>query len=110
MPVTSWPPSTCPNAAAAWAEIGDIRRRLGDLDAAEAAFLQADRLCPQPRAGLALLRLAQGRPDVATAIIIEALEAAGWNRLGRAKVLPARAQIAIAVGDLEHRDRGSRRA
>lgn len=88
-----------PNAAAAWAEIGDIRRRLGDLGAAEAAFVHADRLCSQPRAGLALLRLAQGRPDDATSIITEALENAGWNRLARAKLLPARAHIAIAAGD-----------
>lgn len=88
-----------PNAAAAWAEIGDIRRRLGDLGAAEAAFLHADRLCGQPRAGLALLRLAQGRPDVATTIITDALENAGWNRLARAKLLSARAHIAIAAGD-----------
>lgn len=89
-----------PNAAAGWAEIGDIRRRLGDLDGAETAFGRADRLCGQPRAGLALLRLAQGRADIATAIISEALEGAGWNRLARAKLLPARAQIAIATGDL----------
>ena len=89
-----------PNAAAAWAEIGDIRRRLGDLDGAEAAFASADRLCPQPRASLALLRLAQNRVDVASSIVADALEAAGWNRLARAKVLPARAQIAIVSGDL----------
>jgi DNA-binding CsgD family transcriptional regulator len=90
-----------PNAAAAWAEIGDIRRRMGDLDAAAAAFVKADRLCAQPRAGLALLRLAQGSVDVATSIINDTLEGAGWNRLARAKVLPARAQIAIAAGALD---------
>ena len=90
-----------PNAAAAWAEIGDIRRRLGDLDGAGTAFVNADRLCAQPRAGLALLHLAQGSVDVATSIISDALEGAGWNRLARAKVLPARAQIAIAAGDLD---------
>jgi DNA-binding CsgD family transcriptional regulator len=89
-----------PNAAAAWAEIGDIRRRLGDLDEAAIAFVNADRLCAQPRAGLALLRLAQGSVEVATSIINDALEGAGWNRLARAKVLPARAQIAIAAGDV----------
>ena len=44
-PARSWPRSTCPNAAAAWAEIGDIRRRLGDLDAAEAAFVQRGSAC-----------------------------------------------------------------
>ena len=90
-----------PNAATGWAEVGDIRRRLGDLDGAEAAFERADTLCSQPRAGLALLRLAQGRHDVATTTITEALEGTSWNQLVRAKLLPARAQIAIAVGDLE---------
>jgi DNA-binding CsgD family transcriptional regulator len=38
--------------------------------------------------------------DSATSIIDDALEGAGWNRLARAKVLPARAQIAIAAGDV----------
>jgi DNA-binding CsgD family transcriptional regulator len=89
-----------PNAAAAWAEIGDIRRRLGDLDGAAVAFVRADQLCAQPRAGLALLRLAEGSLDMATSIISDAIEAAGWNRLARAKLLPARVQIAIASGDL----------
>jgi DNA-binding CsgD family transcriptional regulator len=89
-----------PNAAAAWAEVGDIRRRLGNLEAAEDAFARADQLCSQPRAGLALLRLAQGHPDAATAIISEALEGAGWNQLARASLLPARAQVAIATGDV----------
>lgn len=89
-----------PNAAAAWAEIGDIRRRLGDLERAAVAFANADRLCAQPRAGLALLRLAQGDLDAARSIVTDALEGAGWNRLARSKVLPAAAQIAIAAGDL----------
>jgi len=89
-----------PNAAAAWAEVGDIRRRLGDLDGAAEAFAAADAIAPQPRAGVALLRLAAGDLGQASAIITDALEAAGWNRLARAKVLPALAQIAIAAGDI----------
>lgn len=89
-----------PNAATAWAEIGDIRRRLGDLTGAAAAFLAADELCPQPRAAVALLRLAEGDLPAASATVREALDAAGWNRLARAKVLPAVAQIAIAAGDV----------
>lgn len=90
-----------PNAAAAWAEVGDIRRRLGDLDGAAAAFGNADRLCTRPRAGLALLRLAQGDTGSATSIICDALEGAGWSRLARARLLPARTQIAVATGDLD---------
>lgn len=88
-----------PNAAAAWAEIGDIRRRLGDLRGAAQAFAMADGLCPQPRAAVALLRLAEGDLDAASNIVSEALDNASWNRLGRAKVLPAVAQIALAAGD-----------
>ncbi|MDQ1372988.1 MAG: hypothetical protein QOJ09_326, partial [Actinomycetota bacterium] len=88
-----------PNAAAGFVEIGEIRRRLGDLDGAEAAFAKAEALCGQPQAGVALLRLAQGRTDAATAIISRALDSETWNRLARARQLAASAQIAIAAGD-----------
>jgi DNA-binding NarL/FixJ family response regulator len=89
-----------PNAAAAFTEVGDLRRRLGDLDGAEAAFTKAEELCGHPSAGMALLRLAQGRIEEATGIISRALDEQPWNRLARARLLPARAQIAVAVGDL----------
>jgi ATP/maltotriose-dependent transcriptional regulator MalT len=88
-----------PNAAAGFVEIGEIRRRLGDLDGAEEAFGKAEEFCGQPQAGLALLRLAQGRTDAAIAIISRVLEAQTWNRLSRARLLAAWAQIAIAAGD-----------
>ena len=78
-----------PNVAAGYIEIGDIRRRLGDLDGAEAAFATAEELCGQQSAGLALVRLAQRRVDAATAIITQMLEDHTWNRLARAKLLPA---------------------
>jgi Response regulator containing a CheY-like receiver domain and an HTH DNA-binding domain len=88
------------NAAAGYAEIGEIRRRIGDLDGAEDAFHRAEQLSGQPQPGLALLRLAQGNIDAAVAIITRALNEITWDRLGRARLLPARAQIAIAAGDL----------
>jgi DNA-binding NarL/FixJ family response regulator len=90
-----------PNAAAAFSEVGDIRRRLGDLEGAEEAFHKAEELCGQPSAGLALLRLAQERFDAATAIITRALNQEPWNQLARARLLPARAQIAVAASDLD---------
>ena len=88
------------NAAAGYAEIGEIRRRLGDLDGAEDAFRRAEQLSGQPQSGLALLRLAQGNVDAASAIITRSLDEISWDRLARARLLPARAQIAIAAGDL----------
>lgn len=93
--------SHLPNAAAAFAEVGDIRRRLGDLEGAEDAFARAAELCGGACAGLSLLRLAQGQFDDARVAIGRCLDDAGWNRLARAKLLPAHVQICIAAGDLE---------
>jgi ATP/maltotriose-dependent transcriptional regulator MalT len=90
-----------PNAGAAFAEVGDIRRRLGDLDGAEQAFAKAEELCGRSCSGLALLRLAQGRVDAAMRIIEACLHDAAWNRLARARVLPAHAQVCIAAGALD---------
>jgi DNA-binding CsgD family transcriptional regulator len=89
------------NAATGFAEIGDIRRRLGDFAAAEEAFARAEELTGGSSAGVALLRLAQRRIDAATAIITQLLAEQTWNRLERGKLLPARVQIAVAAGDLE---------
>jgi ATP/maltotriose-dependent transcriptional regulator MalT len=89
-----------PNAAFAFAELGDIRRRLGDLAGAETAFARAEELTAQPCAGMALLRLAQGRVGPARAIVDRCLELAALP-LARARLLPTFAQVAIAVGDLE---------
>jgi ATP/maltotriose-dependent transcriptional regulator MalT len=90
-----------PNAAAAYAEVGDIRRRLGDLDGSETAFAKAEELSGRGCSGLALLRLAQGRIDAATRVIDDCLDEATWNRLARARVLPGHAQISIAAGALD---------
>lgn len=87
------------HAAMGFAELGEVRRRLGDLDGAESSFREAEALSGRPQPGLALVRLAQGRFDIATSIIAGALEDATWNRLTRAKLLPARVQIAVAGGD-----------
>ena len=88
------------HAAAGFVELGEVRRRVGDLDGAEEAFREAEALCGRPQAGLALLRLAQGRVDAANTIIERALEEESWKRLARAKLLPARVQIAVACDDL----------
>jgi len=81
-------------------EIGEIRRRLGDLDGAEEAFEQAEELCGRQSAGYALVRLAQRRIADATSIIERMLAEQTWNQLSRAKLLPAQIQISIAAGDL----------
>lgn len=90
-----------PHMAAGYVELGEIRRRLGNLDGAEAAFREVEVISGRPHAGVALLRLAQGRLTAATTIITQVLEAETWNRLARAKLLPARVQIAAAAGDVD---------
>jgi DNA-binding CsgD family transcriptional regulator len=49
---------------------------------------------------MALLRLAQGKVDAASASIATALHAAGTNRLARAPLVAAQVEIALADGDV----------
>jgi ATP/maltotriose-dependent transcriptional regulator MalT len=88
------------NSAAAWAEVGDIRRRLGQLDQAEGAFDRAQELTGGLCSGSALLRLAQDRVEEAMAIITSCL-AGQTNTLERAAMLPALVQIALAAGRVD---------
>lgn len=87
-------------AAGAFYEIGEIRLRVGDFQAAEAAFEQAHEIGRDPQPGLALLRLAEGKVATAQATIRRALEETR-DRLARARLLPAQVEIAIAADDLE---------
>lgn len=88
------------SAAIGFHELGEIRRRRGDLLAAEEAFQRAEALGFPPQPGLALLRLAQGRLAAATAGIDRSLSVAGDNALARAKLLPAKVRIALAAADV----------
>jgi class 3 adenylate cyclase len=87
---------------AAWGlhELGEIRRRRGDLEGAVEAFSRSAELGFDPQPGLALLRLDQGKPTVARRAIVEALaDESGLAREGRWLVLPAAIEIAVAAGD-----------
>ena len=89
------------NAAGAFADLGDIRRRLGDLPRAEEAFARAEQLSGRTCGSAALLRLAQGRLDDARRMVSACLAEPSPNPLGRSRLLPAATQIAIATGDLD---------
>ena len=88
-------------AARAFYETGEIRRRVGNLAGAEEAFARAHELGFQPQPGLALLRLAQGKPDAALRALRAAVadEPAGQPR--RARLLAAQVEAALAAGDLD---------
>ncbi len=64
--IASPPRSTRPRSARACAIEGDLLRLVGDLDGAEAAYQRASEYGHDPQPGLALLRLAQGRPTPPT--------------------------------------------
>jgi DNA-binding CsgD family transcriptional regulator len=78
---------------------GEIHRTLGQFRAAEEAYRQASRNGREPQPGLALLRAAQGKVDAAAATIRRALAECAEPG-GRASLLPAFAEIALAVGDV----------
>jgi ATP/maltotriose-dependent transcriptional regulator MalT len=86
-------------SAAAWAEVGDICRRLGELDRAEAAFATAQEISGAPCAALALLRLAQGRVAEASTISRGCLDQA-HAPVARIALLPGYVQILVAAGEL----------
>ncbi len=88
-------------AASGLYEIGEIRLRIGDLDAAEEAFRQARELSPwPPEPGASLLRLRRGDMAAAAASIRRALDDE-WDPLVWARYLPAQVEIALAAGDLD---------
>ena len=79
---------------------GDLHRLKGSFVAAEEAYREASARGREPQPGLALLRLAQGNADAAYAAIQRALGETR-DRPGRAALLPAVVEIALAVGDME---------
>jgi ATP/maltotriose-dependent transcriptional regulator MalT len=93
--------SHLPNAAAAYQEVGDILRRLGDLDAAADAFAKASEMAGGLCGGYALVLLAQGRTQEARATVDRCRAGCGPSPLAKAKLLPVFVQVAIAGGDLD---------
>jgi ATP/maltotriose-dependent transcriptional regulator MalT len=88
-------------AAQALTESGEIHRRMGDLEGAEAAFARAREIGVDAQPGLALLRLAQGKTDAAAAALGQAIAEETDSRLRRARLLSAQVEVALAVSDLD---------
>ncbi|ABS27848.1 response regulator receiver protein [Anaeromyxobacter sp. Fw109-5] len=86
--------------AAAFYRRAELHRLRGELAAAEEAYRTASRLGRDPQPGLALLRLAQGRTDAASAAIRRVVGATP-DPLQRAKLLPAQVEIMLAVGGVD---------
>lgn len=82
-------------------EIGEVRRRLGDLREAEEAFARAHEFGYNPQPGLSLLRLAQGKVKTAAGGIRQALSDTGGNYCLRMRLLAAQVEVSLTAGDLE---------
>ena len=87
-------------------EIGEVRLRMGDLDAASEAFDRAYEYGHDAQPGMAILQLARGEVDEAGRSIARALTTAAGSggpadRATRARLLPAQVDIALAAGDLD---------
>jgi ATP/maltotriose-dependent transcriptional regulator MalT len=95
-----------PAAGQAFYQQGELHRLQGDFAAAEAAYRDANRYGREPQPGLALLRLAQGDDDAAAAAIQRALGET-MEPLKRARLLPANAEIMVAVGDVREARRAA---
>lgn len=87
-------------AAESFYVAGEIRRRMGDLEAAEQSFMRAHELGREPQPGLALLRLSQGKVQAAAAALRSSLTSGGLNPLAKARLLAAWVEVALALGDV----------
>lgn len=76
----------------------EIQRLRGDFAEAEESYRQAHQAGHDPQPGLALLRLAQGKPAAAQSLIRRAAEEAGT--FSRRMLLPAVVEIEVTAGDL----------
>jgi len=88
------------------AAVGEVRRRMGDLDGAAAAFDEAYEHGNDAQPGLALLQLERGEVDEARRSLGRALATAAGtgalsDRVTRARLLPAQVEVTIATGELE---------
>ena len=93
-------PLARPAAGAAHYQEGELHRLRGEFAAAEAAYRRASAAGRDPQPGLALLRLAEGDIGAAATSIRRAVsETAG--AVPRARLLPAYAEISLAVGDVD---------
>jgi ATP/maltotriose-dependent transcriptional regulator MalT len=85
--------------AAALYQRGEIHRLRGEYPEAEEAFRTASQRGWDPQPGLALLRLTQGRTEVAAAAMQRALGTTS-DRLQRTRLLPACIEVLLASGEI----------
>lgn len=79
-------------------ELGELRLRRGDLSGAGEAFRRVLEAGGEPQPGLALLRLAEGKPSAGLSELERALADVPDDRMERARLLPAFVELAVSAG------------
>ena len=83
----------------AYYQLGELQRLRGEFTKAEESYRKASEAGREPEPGLALLRLAQGRVDLAAAMIRRAVDETD-DPAARSRLLPAYVEVMIAAGDV----------
>jgi DNA-binding CsgD family transcriptional regulator len=91
-------PTTWDTLGSAYYQLGEIQRLRGEFGQAEASYRNASRAGREPEPGMSLLRLMQGRGDVAAAGIRRVLDEA-QDAIDRSRVLPAFIEIMLETKD-----------
>lgn len=86
--------------ASAYYQLAEVHRLQGEFAAAEEAYRSASRWGWEPQPGLALLRTAQGRVEIA-ARAIRRVVSATTAPLELARLLPAYVEIMLDAGEIE---------
>ncbi|MEI6252604.1 MAG: response regulator transcription factor [Mycobacteriaceae bacterium] len=91
-----------PTTGQGYYELGDMRRRQGDLDGARAAFARAREIGFDPQPGEALLRCQLGEAAAAGNDLRMRMDAE--DEVGRIRLLPAVVEIALARDSIDEAD------
>jgi DNA-binding CsgD family transcriptional regulator len=81
-------------------QLAEIHRLRGEVTQAELAYREASLAGQDPEPGLSLLRMAEGRIDLALAAIRRALDEA-QAPIARSRLLPASVEIFVEAGETE---------
>ena len=84
----------------AYYQLAEIQRLRGELSEAEASYREASLAGRDPEPGMSLLRLAQGRVDLALPAICRALDEAE-DPIARSRLLPACVEVLLEAQDVE---------
>jgi DNA-binding CsgD family transcriptional regulator len=85
----------------AYYQLAEIQRLRGELTEAEESYRQASVAGRDPEPGMSLLRLAQGRTDLALPAIRRALEEDAHDPVARSRLLPACVEVMLEAGAVD---------